>query len=371
MRVLVFNPSYPPVPCGIGDYNRGLATALAQAGHDVVVVTSAGATDARPGPPEVLPVMRDWSVREFLRARRRFAKPRPDVVVSGFPSVMLGSYARLLFLLPAVAKLTLRRPRTVFVVHEFVRTGETERRLLRLAVSAADLVVAVTEAERDALVARYPRVAGTTRVLHNAPTIPAVPGDAEADRAAREAAGPGDRPLVAYFGLLKTPDKGFDDLLDALAGTDATLAVTGALDPGQPYHAEVAARIARLGLEDRVRWLGYVADEDVGRLLRAADAVVLPFRGGAESGYTSLLAPIVNGAAVVTTRGANNPDWLRDSETALLVERCDPAGIAAALARLAGDPALAARVRTGAAGLRFGWDAIAEAVVGQAPARGT
>jgi glycosyltransferase involved in cell wall biosynthesis len=366
VRVLVFNPSYPPVPCGIGDYNRGLATALAHAGNDVVVVTAAGATAPSEGPPRVLPVLRDWSVREFLRARRRFARPRPDVVISGFPSVMLGSHARLLYLLPGLAKLTLGRPRTVFVVHEFVRTGETERRLLRLALSAADLVIAVTEAERDAVVARYPRVARRTTVLHNAPTIPAVTEDLAAEGRTRDELAGASGELVAYFGLLKTPEKGFDDLLDAIATTDATLAVTGSLDPEQPYHAEVAARIARLGLGDRVRWLGYVDDEDVARLLRAADAVVLPFRGGAESGYTSLLAAIVNGAAVITTRGPNNPDWLRDSETAVLVDPSDPAAIAAALAKLRAEPELAAGVRAGAGALRFGWDAIAEAIAGTA-----
>ena len=82
---------------------------------------------------------------------------------------------------------------------------------------------------------------------------------------------------------------------------------TGSLDPANAYHEHVAARIERLGLGERVRWLGFVSDEEAGRMLRAVDAVVLPYRGGAESGYTSLLAALVNGAAVITTRGPQQP----------------------------------------------------------------
>ena len=171
MRILVFNPSYPPVACGVGDYTSGLAAALVRAGHDVTVVTCATSTTSADGPPRVWPLLRDWGVGAFLRAWPRLARQRPDLVVSSFPAVVQGRYARLLYLLPGLAKALLGWPRTTFIVHEFVRTGETERRLLRLPLWAADRIVAVTEAERDAVVARYPSVAARTVVRHNAPRL--------------------------------------------------------------------------------------------------------------------------------------------------------------------------------------------------------
>jgi hypothetical protein len=67
-------------------------------------------------------------------------------VVSCFPAAVNGRYSRLLYLVPALAKALLGRPRTIFIVHEFIRTGETERGRLRLALWAADRIVAVTEA---------------------------------------------------------------------------------------------------------------------------------------------------------------------------------------------------------------------------------
>lgn len=362
MRILLYNPSYPPVACGVGEYTRELASELVSAGHDVTVLTEAKSTSAKQGPPRVLALLRDGSVRSFLRVWPRIAWPRPDLVVSGFPAIVDGSHARMLYLFPGLAKLLLGRPRVTFVLHEFVDIEEAERRWLVLALRAADRVVAVHESERDALVARYPWVAARTVVQHNAPNIPVAGEDPVEDERVRASWRAGERPVVAFFGHIMGPTKGFDELLQALAQTDALLVATGSLDMSNAYMAHIASQIERLGLGERVRWLGYLAHEQVGRVLRLADAVVLPYHGGAKSGYTSLLAAIVNGAAVITTRGAETPDWLRDGETAVLVDSPDPTTLTGTIERVLNDERLALRVRTGAHELKFGWDGIVAAV---------
>jgi glycosyltransferase involved in cell wall biosynthesis len=362
LRILVFNPSYPPTACGVGDYNRGLAEALARAGHDVTVITAAQIPAVADGPARVLPLLRNWDVGSFLRAWRRFARPRPDLVVSGFPAVIRTSRSRLLYLLPGLTKVALGWPRTVFILHEYLRVPEIHRRVLPLAFRAADRIVTVSEADRDALVARHPSLAGRTVVRHNAPVIPVAPDDPSADARLRAKLAPESRPVIAFFGFVSAPDKGFEDLLEALARTDALLVVTVSLDLDNPYHAHVAALIERLALTDRVRWLGFLPEDEVGRLLHAVDAIVLPFRRSAHSSYTSLLAALANGAAVITTRGPQNPPWLRDGDTALLVDPCDPEGLARSIDSLLADDSLAARLRAGARRLSFGWDAIVEAV---------
>ncbi|MFZ2114243.1 MAG: glycosyltransferase family 4 protein [Solirubrobacteraceae bacterium] len=363
MRILVFNPSYPPVACGVGNYIRGLAEALVDAGHNVTVITGATSTAMTDGPPRVLPLLGEWDIAAFLRAWPRFCRPRPDLVVSCFPAVVPGSYSRLLYLLPGLAKLLLGWPQTVFIVHEFVRTGEAERRRLRYALRTADRIVAVTEAEREAIVERYPSVAKRTIVRHNPATIPVAADDPQADMRVREELAPQARMVIGFIGLLWAAAKGFEELLEALAQTDAILVATGSLDQGNAYHEHIAAQIERLGLGERVRWLGFLGDEQAARLLRAVDAVVLPYRGGAESGYTSLLAALINGAAVITTRGDHCPSWLRDDETALLVDPKDPAALVSAIERLRSDDRLATRVRAGGRGLSFGWEKLVEAMV--------
>jgi glycosyltransferase involved in cell wall biosynthesis len=369
MRILLLNPSYPPVLCGVGDYTEGLARALVREQHEVTVVTCEGVTQRSAGPPRVWPIMRDWGVGAFIRSWREIAATRPEVVVSSFPAVVPGRYARLFYLIPGLSKLLPGRPRTTFIVHEFVRTGESERRLLALALFATDEIIAVTEAERDALVKRHPSLARKIVVRHNVPSIAVAPEDPAADERTRAELAPPGRALIAFFGTIWAPAKGFEEVLAAVAATDAQLVVTGSLDPHNDYHAHLAREIERLGIGGRVRWLGYLDNEQVGRTLRAADAVVLPYRGGAESGYTSLLAALVNAAAVITTRGPNTPEWLRDGGTALLVEPQDVAGVAAAIRRLLGEPELAATVRAGARGLSFGWQEIVEAVTAPAASR--
>jgi glycosyltransferase involved in cell wall biosynthesis len=363
MRILVFNPSYPPVACGVGAYTRGLAEALVGAGHDVTVVTCARSTSTTTdGRPRVLALMQGWGIGAFLRARRRFSRPRPDIVVSSYPAAVEGNHVGL-YLVPGLAKLLLSRPQTIFVVHEFARSGGIEQRLLRVAFWGADRIVAVTEAERDAILARYPSLASRTIVRHNPPTVQPAAFDPQADARLRAQIAPTGRPLLGFIGLLTVAKKGFEELLQALARTDCMLVATGSLDLANAYHARIAAQIERLGLTDRVRWLGFLGDEEAGRMLSAVDAVVLPYRGGAESGYTSLLAAIVNGAAVITTRGPQMPAWLQDGKTALLIDSEDPALLAGAIERLLADEGLAARVRAGARELSFGWEQLVEAVV--------
>lgn len=363
MRILILNPSYPPVACGVGTYTRGLAAALVHAGHDVTVVTCTTSTTVAEGPPRVLPLMGSWGLVAFLRAWRRFSRPRPDLVVSCYPAACEGSHLAL-YLVPGLAKALLGQPRTTFIVHEFVRAGEIEQRLLGMPLWAADRIVAVTDAEREAIVARYPSVAARTVVRQTPPTIPVAGVDPRADARMRATFASRERPVIGFIGLLWGAPKGFEDLLEALALTDAILVTTGSLDHANAYHAQIAALIERLRLGERVRWLGFVSDEEAGRLLRVVDAVVLPYRGGAEGGYTSLLAALVNGGAVITTRGPQNPPWLRDGETALLVDRKDPAALAGAITRLVADERLAARVRAQAGELSFGWEEIVEAVIG-------
>jgi len=368
VNVVVFNPSYPPMSCGIGGYTRGLAEAMTAAGHDVAVMTSAAGGIQPATSPDVRPVLRDWNVTEYLRALREVRRRRPDVVIGQYPALNPGRYARLLYLLPPLAKATLPRARVVFVVHEFQKTDETARRWLSLAFRAADDIVAVTEGERAAVAARYPFARSKLRVVglaSNVAPVAASEGDLAALR--RDTVGE-DARVIFFFGLLRSPDKGFDDLLDALEALGderVFLLSSGERDDADPYEAAVGRRIAERGLGERVRWLGYLDDDLAARWLRAADVVALPFRGGVAAKNTTLVAALVNGAVVLTTRGPDTPEYLVDGENVLLVEPRSPAQLANALRRALGSGELRERLRAGARALgsRFDWPAVARAIL--------
>ena len=372
MKLAFVNSSYPAMPCGVGDYVAHLARAAAGSGHDVVVFTSADPRVRVPEGAPVQPVFRDWSLAQFLAHQRRIRRERPDVVVLQYPSLLPGRHSRLLFLLPLLSRAFLPSARVVLVVHEFAHTHEDAKRHLGLSFRFAHEIVAVNPADLAAIAERYPGAWAKARTASIGSNIPRAPLGSERRADLRAAAGPGNHSVLFFFGLLHGPDKGFEDLLEALHALDdpgVILAVSGSLDESVEYHRQVRQEIESLGLGGRVRWLGFLDPPQVSQWLQAADLVVLPFRGGAAANRGTLAAALLNGVAVVTTRGPETPEYLRDGENVAFVAPRDPPALARTVKRLLGSPAeRRERLSNGALRLapRFEWPAVAAETLGSA-----
>jgi phosphatidylinositol alpha-1,6-mannosyltransferase len=98
-----------------------------------------------------------------------------------------------------------------------------------------------------------------------------------------------------------------------------------------------------LRLEDQVRFLGFVPEEDLPELYRASDLFVLCTREAAEQqevegfGLVFLEAQAC-GTPVVGTRTGGIPDAIREGEGGWLIEQDDAVRLAQILKRLAADP---------------------------------
>lgn len=152
---------------------------------------------------------------------------------------------------------------------------------------------------------------------------------------------------VAFVGVLRR-DKRVDLLLDAVASlaTDApALAVVVAGDG--PERERLRAHARSLGIDGRVRWLGWV--DDVDAVLRASDVLVLPSAPGVEALSMAVLEAMAVGLPVVATDVGSMRDAVTP-ETGFLVPSGDVSRLAEALRALARDRAL--RVRLGHAGWR-------------------
>jgi len=151
---------------------------------------------------------------------------------------------------------------------------------------------------------------------------------------------PHDGVVLAAVGRLDA-QKGFDVLLDALpAVPDVRLVVVG----DGHLRADLEKRAAELGLAARVTFTGW--SEDVRGHLADADALVLPSRS--EGFPLTVVEAMLAGLPVVATAVGSVPEAVTDGETGLLVPKDDVGALAAALRRVAEDPAL--RTRLGARG---------------------
>jgi len=126
--------------------------------------------------------------------------------------------------------------------------------------------------------------------------------------------------------------------------------------------AALRARSRRLGIADRVHYLGYVTAGELVDLYRSASMLVFPTL--AEGFGLPIAEAMACGTPVVVSDRPVHREIA--GEAGERVDPLDPASIAAGIARLLDDPALAAR-RAEAGGrlaARFSWRTAAAATAG-------
>ena len=144
----------------------------------------------------------------------------------------------------------------------------------------------------------------------------------------------------------KDERKGLRYLLEAFARLlesrrDLRLVVVG---PGEPDRTCELWINSISGVDgDMVRLVGPVSGEDLPRYYASADVFCSPATGGESFGIV-LLEAMAAGAPVVASNIAGYRDVVTHERNGLLVPPREPAGIAAAIARVIDDPELAQRV---------------------------
>lgn len=157
------------------------------------------------------------------------------------------------------------------------------------------------------------------------------------------------RPAGAFVSLVACaalrPHKGVHLAVQALRHLPANhvLWVTG--DPGDPgargYVAELRKAAAEAGAEERLWLLG--ARRDVHRVMSHADVVVVPSVWEEPFGLVAAEAQLLGVPVIASRRGAL-PELVRYGELGLVFDPEDPRALAAAVLRLAEDPAERARL---------------------------
>jgi glycosyltransferase involved in cell wall biosynthesis len=162
-------------------------------------------------------------------------------------------------------------------------------------------------------------------------------------------------PVILFFGLLR-PYKGLDLLLEAFAqieGAELWIVCNPRMDL-EPLRAAAAAAPGRVRFVTR-----FVEDAEIPAIFRRADLVVLPYRDAEHSGV--LYTGLAFGKPLVLSAVGGFPE-VAATGAARLVPPGDATALASALSELTADPParerLAAAAREAAAG-PYSWDAVA------------
>jgi glycosyltransferase involved in cell wall biosynthesis len=169
---------------------------------------------------------------------------------------------------------------------------------------------------------------------HYVPAFPTIEAGPPVDRA--RLATPADATVLLTLSRLHEK-KGLDILLAALAGLPGCIA--GIAGDG-PLEVELKALGGKLGVSDRVRFLGWRTDR--GALLEAADICVLPSRW--EPFGTVMLEAWAAGTPLVAAASQGPAGLIQDGVNGILVPVDDAAALTAGIRRLIADPALKARL---------------------------
>jgi glycosyltransferase involved in cell wall biosynthesis len=209
--------------------------------------------------------------------------------------------------------------------------------MMRLSARRADRLIAISESTRDDLVRLWgvecSRIA-TIPLAADAKYRPSSP-EAIAETCRRHGLNPGD--YVLYVGMLE-PRKNVNRLVEAFGKAAKDLPGVDLVIVGRRgwMYDEIFAQVEALSLQQRVRFTGYVASEDLPALYGGARLFAYP------SKYEGFGLPVLEamscGTPVVTTNVSSMPEVAGDA--AVLVEPDDVIGLAAALVRVAGDHAL-------------------------------
>jgi glycosyltransferase involved in cell wall biosynthesis len=353
---------------GIGRYTRELIAALARLdAHTPYRLFTAGQTraslPASPGPNfEWKPsaIDSEWFARLWHRARLPLRVEWWTGVVDLFHSPD--------FTLPPLR----HGVRSLLTVHDlsFIRTPETAvpglraylNRAVPNSVARADHILADSEATRQDIIEAYRTSPDKISVLYSgvdrrfAPVTD--PAWLKSIRARYEI---GDSPYILSVGTIQ-PRKNYPRLIEAfraLDRPDLKLVIAG----GRGWlESPLVDLVKSARLEGRVRFLGFVADDDLPALYSAASLFAFP------SLYEGFGLPVLEAMAcdipVVTSRVSSLPEVAGDA--ALLVDPTDVSALGEALARALADTAERRRlIEAGRARVRmFTWQSAAEQLKG-------
>ena len=345
MRIVQVSPWFYPHLGGVESHVHGLCRELAARGHDVTVVTarhtsSAPERESMDGFDVVRVKPRMVVLRTPIAPRiRSVLRDLPaDVIHAHLPPPLSAHYA---------ADASEQRGQPLVVTYHcdveipsFL--GSFIETLYRRSLGASTLRRAA-----KVIVTTKTYAATSRAVWRHSPVV--IPNAVDIHRFSPEIDGgsvrsklkiPPDRPTVLLVGRI-VPHKGVEHFIEAarfLPGVQLLVA-------GEGSSLETMEHLAlALGVQDRVRFLGRVSEENLPKVYAACDVFVLPSVSRLEAFGIVALEAMATGKPVVVADIPGVREVIEDGREGLLADPVNPRDLADKIQRLVADPALRAEM---------------------------
>lgn len=295
-KIILIGPAYP-LRGGIANFNEGLARALQQAGHDVLIVSftlqypsflfpgtsQEAGSDAPPGGLTIVPMINSVNPLSWFRTAAFIRKQSTSKVIIRywlpFMAPALGTIARLIGKGIRITALA-----DNIIPHE-KRFGD--RALTRYFVNACDSFVVMSKSVLEDL-KQFDEKKPVVMKPHPVYDIFGAPLPREE---ARDQLGIDKQlRLVLFFGFIRKY-KGLDLLLQAFADERVRRLGVKLLVAGEFYEDPTPYReiVRTAGIEDAVIWHDhYIPKEKVHYYFSACNLVAQPYRDATQSGVTQI-----------------------------------------------------------------------------------
>lgn len=340
-----FLSTHPPTHCGLATFNSALAASLTAgtASGSVVRVISGGGED-----PSGHDVAHTWPAHDpsGWRAAADALNDTDIAIIQHEFGIYPGADGA--DVLRLMRRLTV--PSLVVLHTVLSRPTPRQKSLLEQIVDVAGAVVTMTGTAHDRLIVGYH--VNPAKVM----IIPHGSADHTGSAVARK-----PRPHLLTWGLLG-PGKGIEWAIRALPHLrrlEPVYTVAGRTHPkvierhGEAYRAGLHQLAAELGVAHAVDYQSQYLDEGaLGRLIRSADVVVLPYDSTEQVTSGVLIEAVAAGVPVVATAFPHAVEMLTDGP-GLLVPHKNPRALATAIRKVVTRPGIAGRTGDAAATMRW------------------
>lgn len=356
MRIMIVTDQYPPMVGGVPTATHGLAVDFAERGHQVwVVAPSYASREIRRVEQKVRvyrfssfewPAYRDQRISflPFVPVRNLIKKSDPDIIHI-HSAIVLGNIAQLLsggLRKPVIATnhyMPINMNSTLMsdpVIGKYIN-NITYSYLVHFC-NRCEYVTAPTQTALNMLYEHGLR-APAKPVSNGIDLKIYTPGERN-PAIVRQYHLPEDRPLVLHVNRL-SEEKRIDVLLDAIPLLQSNAHI--ALVSTGPAEADLRAQVERLGIGDRVSFLGFVANADLVELRRSADLFVIPSEADLQSLAT--MEAMACGLPVIAAKAYALPELAHHGENGFVFEPGNSAELARYMDQVLGDDELRNRMR--------------------------